>query len=275
MQQQAAYARPKRPKKENSERWLLTYSDLITLLLAFFVIMYGISSADTKKFTKFSAAMKKAFNVDVLQSNPAASILDQTKGLSTDSSSSSDMSAAAELSVIYSQMGSVLQDDLIGDRLSIIPRSDGIAISVSGNLLFASGRADLRPDAVRVLRSVANVLRDLPNPVRVEGYTDDVPPSGTGYPTNWDLSGARAVAVVRYLTEIEGLQPGRFSAEAFSQYRPVAPNDSARDRAKNRRSEIVILNMPGVSTATPTGANGSPTPVATPERGNGSAGTAQ
>ena len=276
MQQQAAYARPKRPKKENSDRWLLTYSDLITLLLAFFVIMYGISSADAKKFTKFSAAMKKAFNVDVLQSDPAASILDQTKGLSTDSSSSSDTSAAtAELSVIYSQMGSLLQDDLIGDRLSIIPRSDGIAISVSGNLLFASGRADLRPDAVRVLRSVANVLRDLPNPVRVEGYTDDVPPSGTGYPTNWDLSGARAVAVVRYLTEIEGLQPSRFSAVAFSQYQPVAPNNSARDRAKNRRSEIVILNMPGVSTATPKGANGTQTPVATPERGNGSAGTAQ
>jgi chemotaxis protein MotB len=268
MQSQAGYPRPKRPKKDNLERWLLTYSDLITLLLAFFVIMYGISSADAQKFTKLSAAMRRAFNVGVLQGDPSASILDQTTGISTEAGSAEDMSASAmELDTIFNEMGSVLQDEYFADRVSVGVRDDGVAISVSGNLLFASGRADLRPDAIKLLQAVGRVLNQLPNPVRVEGYTDDVPPSGTEFPTNWELSGARAVAVVRYLTEIEGIDPSRLSAVAYSQYRPVAPNDSARDRAKNRRSEIVILNMP--ATPSPTAAAGA---TATPWKESGVAG---
>ncbi len=266
MQQQAGYARPKRPKKENSERWLLTYSDLITLLLAFFVIMYGISSADAKKFTKFSAAMKRAFNVGVLEGSPSASILEQTMGISSEASSAEDLSTSTELETVLTEMSSVMQDEYLSDKVSIGLREDGIAISVSGNLLFASGRADLRPDAVKLLQAVGKVLNRLPNAVRIEGHTDDVPPTGTEYPSNWELSGARAVAVVRYLTEIEGVDPSRVSAVAYSQYQPVVANDSARDRARNRRSEIVILNMPPVSTAAVSADGEAAKPVATPEK---------
>ncbi len=275
MQHQAGYARTsRRPKKENSERWLLTYSDLITLLLAFFVIMYGISSADAKKFTKFSQAMKRAFNVGVLQADPSASILDQTAGISTEAGSAEDMSATAnELDTIYNEMGPILQDEYLSDKVSLSAREEGIAISVSGNLLFASGRAELRPDALRVLQAVGRILNTLPNPVRIEGHTDDVPPSGTGFSSNWELSSARAVAVVRYLTEIEGVDASRLSAVAYSQFQPVAPNDSPRGRARNRRSEIVILNVPGAPTAASLLQGETPQPAATPEKENSNADT--
>ncbi len=274
MRQQAGYVRTsKRPKKDNSDRWLLTYSDLITLLLAFFVIMYGISSADVQKFSKFSSAMKKAFNVGVLQGDPSASILEQTMGISSEEAGAEDMSAASnELDTVFNEMGSVMQDEYLADKVSVSSREDGIAISVSGNLLFSSGRADLRPDAVKLLQAVGRVLHRLPNPVRVEGHTDDVPPSGTEYPSNWELSGARAVAVVRYLTEIEGVEPGRLSAVAFSQFQPAVANDSPRGRARNRRSEIVILNMPVASTGTASGRAEAAKPAATPEKENRSAG---
>ncbi|MGE5620318.1 MAG: OmpA family protein [Sphingomonadaceae bacterium] len=261
MQQQAGSGRITRPpklKKDNAERWLLTYSDMITLLLAFFVIMYGISSADAKKFTRFSEAMKRAFNVGVLEGSPSASVLEQTVGISTEAGDSEDLSAASStLETVFGEMGSILEDELLADKVSIGLRQEGVAISVSGNLLFASGRADLRPDSLRVLQAVARALARLPNQVRIEGHTDDIPPSGTEYPSNWELSGARAVAVVRYLTEIEGIDPSRLSAAAYAQFQPVSANDSPRSRAKNRRSEILILNTTAASSLGPI-----PTPIA-------------
>ncbi|MHB0868158.1 MAG: OmpA family protein [Chloroflexota bacterium] len=254
------------------ERWLLTYSDMITLLLAFFVIMYGISSADAKKFTKFSVAMKKAFNVGVLEGSPSASVLDQTMGISAEPGSPEELSAAAmELETVYNEMGSLLEDEMLADRVSVNVRPEGVAISVSGNLLFASGRADLRPDALKLLQAVGKILTTLPNPVRIEGHTDDIPPSGTEYPSNWELSGARAVAVVRYLTEIEGIDASRLSAVAYAQFQPVASNDTARSRAKNRRSEILILNVPTASSTEPVPTPSTARPGGAPEKENRSA----
>lgn len=234
-------------KKDNSERWLLTYSDLITLLLAFFIVMYGISSADAKKFSKVAASMRKAFNVGVLDGTPASSILEQSTEFSVRTEAGSEEQAglgSRELEAIFSEMGWMFQEEGLEDKVSIAVRPEGVAISLSGNLLFTSGRAELRPESVRVLSSIGKVLAKLPNPVRVEGHTDDVPPAGADFATNWELSGARAVAVVRYFAEIEGIKPNRLSAVAYSQFHPAAPNDSPQGRARNRRSEILIMYPP-------------------------------
>ena len=253
MLSQAGYRRAQRPaKKENGERWLLTYADLITLLLAFFVIMYGMSSADVQKFSQLAGSMRKAFNVDIMQGGGQNSILDQQSagpsGLLTASSEGSlGSDQASDFQAITSEMNWINQQEGLADKVSFAIRPEGIAISLSGNLLFASGRAELRPDAVDLLQALARILARMPNHIRVEGHTDNVPPSGTEFYSNWELSGARAIAVVRYLTEVEGIDPSRLSAVAFSQYQPVAPNDSPRSRAKNRRSEIVIL-YPATST---------------------------
>lgn len=239
-------------KRENSERWLLTYADLITLLLAFFVLMYAMSSADAQKFSKLAGSMRKAFNTGVLEGGDDISILEQsmdpsavTGGLEDDAASGQ----ARDLELIIGEMGWISQQEGLVDKVTFSVRPEGIAISISGNLLFSSGRAELRPDSVQLLQSLSRVLAQLPNQVKVEGHTDDVPPGGTEFPSNWELSGARAVTVARYLAEAGGIDPTRLSAVAYSEFRPVAPNDSPRMRARNRRSEILI-QYPGPSAST-------------------------
>lgn len=248
-----------RAKRDNSERWLLTYADLITLLLAFFVVMYAISSADVKKFAQLAGAMRKAFNVGVLEGAPAMAILEEEKETAPDVGGLEEGSLGTEmgdLQMIMGEMNWIHEEAGLADNVSFSIRPEGIAVSISGNLLFSSGRAELRPDSLRLLRSLARALSRLPNPIRVEGHTDDIPPKGTGYPSNWELSGARAIAVVRHLAEVEGIDANRLSAAAYSQYQPVAPNDSARVRALNRRTEILILYP------TPAGLHAKPTVVA-------------
>jgi len=251
---------PSSVKRDNHERWLLTYSDLITLLLAFFVIMYGISSADVKKFSRLAESMRKAFNVDVLQGMPEVSLMEDSTAMSSvDMGGEGIASAEArDLSVLYGELSDFFQQEGFADKVEIGVRPDGIAISISGNMLFASGRAELRPDSIQLLHALGRGLSRLTNLIRVEGHTDDVPPAGTEFPTNWELSGARSVAVVRELAEEEGIDPRRLSAVAYSQYRPVAPNDSARSRAKNRRTEVLVLYP--APTPTP------PRPAGVPDR---------
>ncbi len=230
--------------KGNSERWLLTYADLITLLLAFFVIMYGMSNADAQKFAQVASSMRKAFNVDVLKGAPSPGMLDTSTSMMSSDSAIADGAIGTQerdFAMISREMESVLQEDGLSDKVSFAIRPEGTSISISGNLLFASGKAELRPDAVKLLESLGRILAQLPNNVRIEGHTDDVPPIGTAFPSNWELSGARAIAVVRYLTEIDGIDPARLSAMAYSQYQPVAANDSARARGRNRRAEVLIL----------------------------------
>jgi len=276
MVSQAGPGRKPKLKKESSERWLLTYSDMITLLLAFFVIMYGMSSADASKFAKLADSMQRAFNVGVTTGASDGSILQQQMDLIESGGGQDETTVEGkDMQMIYSEMGWALQDESLSDKVSISVRPEGIAISVSGNLLFTSGRADLRPDAIKLLHSLGRVLTRIPNGARIEGHTDDIAPSGTGYPTNWELSSARAVAVVRYFTEMEGIDPKRFSAVAYSQFQPVEPNESARNRARNRRSEILILYPPSQAiTAAAAGAQATPGgagPVPTPGRENSSA----
>jgi chemotaxis protein MotB len=230
-------------KHESSERWLLTYADLITLLLAFFVIMYGMSSADAKKFSRLAESMRRAFNVDILEGMPGRSIMEQSMDMSAVNVADEALINAeiAGLETLYGTVSDFLEQKGLTDRVEMSLRSDGVAISISGNMLFTSGRAELRPDAVDLLHTLGQALAPLSNQIRVEGHTDDVAPVGTDYPTNWELSGARSVSVVRWLAEIEGIDPGRLSAAAYSEFRPAVANDSPRGRSKNRRSEILVM----------------------------------
>lgn len=221
-------------KHENSERWLLTYSDLITLLLVFFVVMYSVSKADEAKFAKLNASLQKAFNVLVLQGQDTTAISGQNGP----------------------DGGNQLMDDFLGIRTSIMKmaekmgiqssvnvtlQQEGIAISLSGNLLFDSGRADLRPESTVLLEKIGEQVRGIPNEIKVEGHTDSIPVDSDLYPTNWELSAARATAVTRFLVEIGGIEPRRLSAQGYSQYRPLADNNTRESRALNRRVDIVIV----------------------------------
>jgi chemotaxis protein MotB len=225
-------ARKKVEKAPNHERWLLTYADMITLLMIFFIILYSMSRQDVEKFKAISASLSRAFNVDVSVEKESAS--PPSRG-----ESSFDTRMATYIAV-KSQVGAIADSMNVSEDVSVRLSREGVLITVSGNFLFESGRADVRADAYPVLDTIITQLRDLPNELRISGHTDDVPIESPLYASNWELSSARAIAVVKYMTAA-GVTAERMSAAGYGEFRPVVPNDSRANRAKNRRAELLII----------------------------------
>lgn len=221
-------------RANNSERWLLTYSDLITLLLVFFVVMYSISKADEKKFSKLNASLQRAFNVLVLDGNDKTAV-------GGEEGPTMGNSILDDFATLQNKIMQVAKEMGIQSNVDVVLEKEGIAIRLSGNLLFDSGRAELNPAAVRILDEIAQELRGMPNDIHVEGHTDNIPVGTDQYPTNWELSAARATAVTRYLSEIGGINPQRLSAQGYGEYRPIVNNDTRDNRSLNRRVDILII----------------------------------
>src|SRR5262249_17304502 len=135
-----------------------------------------------------------------------------------------------------------LASEIEAGRVALEPDSRGLVVSIRESGSFTTGSADLPFAAQQLITHVADRLRNLPNAIRVEGHTDDVPIQTSRYASNWDLSTARATRVVDYLIHTSGIDPARLSAAGYAEFRPVVPNDSAQNRARNRRTDIVILN---------------------------------
>ncbi|MFH1892438.1 MAG: flagellar motor protein MotB [Candidatus Zixiibacteriota bacterium] len=241
------------PKKriedqENHERWLLTYADLITLLLAFFIVMYSMSKIDAKRFGKVSEQLS-----NVLRGGNT--IL--PKGQDFDGAVSG-MLRLGELRTIQSQIeqkfsrllqlsrgnttGGLQLDQIPADAISTEVGERGLTIHIKDRALFESGKADLKEIAREVLSAVANEIGNIGNHICVEGHTDNMPINTSAFPSNWELSTARATNVVRFLVEDNGLSPERISARGFGEFRPVASNASDKGRNLNRRVDIVILS---------------------------------
>jgi chemotaxis protein MotB len=224
----------KKPKvvKENNERWLLTYSDLITLLLIFFIILYSMSSTNSRKFQDLTGALKQAFNNGAFQLIQVGGTI-SSKTLpsgSTPSERATYKKIQSELSKLMKELG--LSRDVVHVGMS----REGIVVTLSGNLLFYPGDIQLRPQSFVLLSRIALLVKYLPNRIRVEGNTDNQPSSSTLYSSNWVLSALRAVSVVSYLSGPAGLQPARLSAEGRGQYNPQASNRTPAGRAPKRRA---------------------------------------
>jgi chemotaxis protein MotB len=218
----------------NHDRWLLTYADLITLLLVFFVVMYSISKADDRKWANFSASLQKAFSNLVLSGQDATAVSGDAGGAAGDAITDDFAALRNDVLTTAQQMG-------LENEVSVTLQREGMAISLSSDLLFDSGQADLKPDSTLLIDQMALRLRGMPNEVRVEGHTDSIPIDSAIYPTNWELSIARATVVTRYLTEVGGIQPQRLSAVGYGEFRPVADNSTREGRALNRRVEILVV----------------------------------
>ena len=218
---------------ENLDRWLLTYADLITLLLAFFIVMYSMSQIDRKKFGKMTEALNTVLrggqSVLRYQLDPART----GHGLLKLGNLRMVQQRVEER---FKQLGK--QEEL---QTKITER--GLVIHIVESALFDEGSASLKPKALEVLDEIADEISGRPNHIRVEGHTDDRPIVTPVYPSNWELSSARATAVVRYYTENHQIPPGRISALGYGEYRPVLPNNSVENRARNRRVDVVILTM--------------------------------
>ncbi len=247
-------ARKRKPlENENLERWMISYADFITLLFAFFVVMYAISSVNEGKYRVLSDTLVEAFNEQpkVLQpiAVPNATITaEQNVEVKPENPSEAPQSLVdlPESGTNDPTLGEIADDfekqlqPMIDKELISITRNDNwIEIEINTSLLFDIGSAELEDDALPVLRRLATTLQRYPNQIQVEGFTDNLPIRNQLYPSNWELSAARAASVVQ-LFSTTGVQPERMAAIGYGEYRPIADNVTPEGRRKNRRVVLVI-----------------------------------
>jgi chemotaxis protein MotB len=239
------------------ETWLIPYSDLLTLLLALFIVLFASSNVDQKKLQQMANAFSMVFS-------NSASILEHPKtnpnyqevslvpprredehGFSAfgmDNQKGQDfLRETAQLQEAKKKIDGYILRNNLGGELSTILAQDGLLIRIRDSALYASGSASLHPDAERLAKEIAKMLAELPQVVVISGHTDNVPINTWNFPSNWELSSSRAINFMKYLIASDvRLRPERFSAIGHGEYRPVAPNTTEEGRQKNRRVEILI-----------------------------------
>jgi chemotaxis protein MotB len=240
-------------EQENHDRWLISYADFITLLFAFFVVMYSISSVNEGKYKELSTTLIGAFNAEEKKEDSSTDIVEisqHSKNSMIDFPSRADkegdINAGSEgsgisalLSELTDQVESAFGNLLDSGEISISGGETWIEISLSSELLFDSGSAGLNASATPIFEEISGILGGYENPVHVEGFTDDRPIKSSIFPSNWELSAARSAAVVRILAD-NGIDPYRLAAIGYGQYQPVANNDSAEGRGQNRRVALIV-----------------------------------
>ena len=237
--------RKKKPEEpENAERWLITYADLITLLLAFFILMYTMSKQDNKKYQEVAAHLKAIFtgsNSVLATGNVAGKVPIE---LSFKGGAESVAALKEQLEKEVHEIGDQGAQDTT-QKISLFSDERGLVVRAMEKAFFDAGKADLTSRARSALEVIAPVVKKMPNHLRVEGHTDNAPINTSEFRSNWELSVRRATEVVRYLIERQGFPPDRISASGYAEYRPIASNDSPEHRAMNRRIEIVIVKSGG------------------------------
>jgi chemotaxis protein MotB len=214
-------------------RWLLTYADMITLMLALFIILFAMSSLSRVKFQQFAKDVSGGFDNQWSINQPPNGGVNGEQLFNSNSA----------IPAIQRDLQRYITRNHLQDRVQVRMDHRGLVITLlSDNSYYDSGSAQLRPDTKKILDEVDVFLRKNDNLIRVEGNTDNVPIATSEYPSNWELSTARAVNVVRYLVENDQLNPTRISAAGYGQFRPRTDNSTEHKRQENRRVDIVLLN---------------------------------
>ena len=228
----------------NRDRWLVSYADFITLLFAFFVVMYSISHVNEGKYKVLAETFDRAFS----QTDGDMDIDQRLLNVETENELSGVQTGElGSLESLEQALESALAGLIAEGDVSLSGNEQWIDIALNANILFESGRAETSEEAERVFSDVASVLAPFENAVAVSGYTDNVPISNALYKNNWELSSARSVAVVSILA-FQGVSPERLSAVGYGEYRPIADNQTPEGRAKNRR---VVLRVAKDAVALP------------------------
>ncbi len=233
-------SRKKKPEEhENHERWLVSYADFITLLFAFFVVMYAVSSVNEGKYRVLSESMVSAFS----NKKPMGqmSIVELPMNQTRPAMDAKLNKQPNDFQVFLRVANAVEANELSSDEMSVENTPRGVTIQIKDEVLFESGSAVMKPQVKEILDLIAALVKNLPNLISIEGHTDAIPIQTPQYPSNWELSASRATAMVRYFINENHLAPDRFSATGFGGERPVSSNLTAEGRALNRRVEIVIL----------------------------------
>lgn len=207
-------------------RWLTTFNDLITLLMVFFVLLFSMGHMDVKRFTNFQNALQSAMGV-------------LNAGRHSDEGLISDRqwSAVNDSAPLQEETMKALPK---ADGLEAVYTHKGIKLTLNDALLFRTGSARITEQGAQLLQRIGDVIKPLDRRIRVEGHTDDLPIATRRYPSNWELSAARAVEVVRFFAEQAGISPTLLSAAGYGSFKPKASNDTEANRAANRRVEIIL-----------------------------------
>lgn len=253
------HRRTRRNQSGGAPKWMVTYSDMVTLILVFFILLFSMSQIDLAKFEAISESFR---NRNVLEFFPSAVPLDhptehtsnlesgeQTNEFDTptqlpdinDWDRESDQSGEDSLDKLLENVDGFLVEHDLNNVITANRTERGVVLVLQESILFDSGEAEIIESGKPFLEKVGSLLLEIPNNVKVEGHTDSRPISNFRYPSNWELSGARASSVIRYLIYENDFSHDRFSAVGYADTRPLVPNTNAANWSKNRRVEIVIL----------------------------------
>ena len=255
-------ARKKKPEKEaNHERWLVSYADFITLLFAVFVTLYAMGQVDKQKVEQVIASLQESFGTSKLGSATRPSVMPTTemrimpslkpsligadrRAQNTGHGGRRNKGRAEEKD--FREMKTAIEAFLAKsgaqDKVGVEITRRGLVVSLRETGFFDSGSALVKESSYPLLSKLAESLSDYENGVRVEGHTDNMPISSAAFPSNWELSTARATSIVHYLTRAEGFDPQKISAAGYGEYRPISENMTPEGRGKNRRVDIVLLS---------------------------------
>ena len=212
-------------------RWLLTYADMITFLLAFFIVLYAASSINAKKFQEVASSIRGAFGT------PAGANQINDRGLGGERL----LLVPSQLDRIAEELSIALRAEAEAGKVQILKTPRGVVLRFQDTALFDLGKADLTFEAKAMFDKIAPVVTPLENMIEAEGHTDGLPIRSSLYPSNWELSAARATSVVRYFIETHHLSPERLAARGMGEFRPLYSNQPRVGEPKNRRVEINVL----------------------------------
>jgi chemotaxis protein MotB len=247
-------------ERENHERWLVSYADFITLLLALFVVMYAVSQLNEGKYQRVAGSLGTAFGAQPDRRSTAVIKLEPAPSSPVREPSEEEDRAIKKMRLLteaqrrQQEAMEVIARDVVAafqpfnslienGQVRVIPSSRGLAVEINAKVLFAPGQAVLEQNSARVLEAVAQVLKDNDYPIQVEGHTDSIPIVTDKFPSNWELSAVRASSVVRLLIA-SGVEAERLTAVGYGENRPVDSNDTEDGRMRNRRVTVMILSNP-------------------------------
>lgn len=233
-------SKKKHEEEHVDEAWLLPYSDMLTLLLALFIVMFAMSKVDTAKFKQ----MSQQFNI-IFQGG--SGMLQGTNGSAvqlTASSSTAEMNGLVEqdkMTGIKASLEQEIKKDGYADKVKVNVNGEGLNITIQDTVLFNTGDAEILSEFNPVLLKISNMIKNLDNEIRVSGHTDNVPIKNYKFRSNWDLSYMRASNVMNFLVDTGHLSPDKFSIQAYGEYKPKYDNSTEAGRSKNRNVDILIV----------------------------------
>lgn len=234
--------RKKRKKDDiNPNAWMDTYADTITLLLTFFILLYSFSTTDNQKLKLIAEALKGQIEGIPMKVEGTSDIsieeLEQGIGQGT----GLGVGQGDPYKELVDKVTDVIDSNGLSDVVQIREENAGVVLQLNESILFDLGSAALKSDSIQVLDAISTIIPKIENEIMIQGNTDNIPINSGNYKSNWELSTARAVTVVKYFIETKGLDPTRLSATGYGEYRPLVDNSTEENRAINRRVDILIV----------------------------------